>query len=201
MTEYMSVMCPACEEGRLDIQSILYSVPYFNELAMFTMKCPKCNFSHNDVFSAEQRPPMRWVLKVNDQQLMQTRVVRSSSGTIRLPDFGIDVEPSPAAESFISNVEGVLQRTMPVVESAIRFAETDEQRRRGAEVLEMLQKASKGEMTFTLIVEDPVGVSAILPDNLSLVTSEKLTQEEASQLKGAPLWLEVARQDYEERKG
>ncbi|MFX1416625.1 MAG: hypothetical protein ACFFC0_07420, partial [Promethearchaeota archaeon] len=54
MTEDLSVTCPSCEEGVLDIKSILYSVPYFNELAMFRMTCPKCNFSHNDVFSAEQ---------------------------------------------------------------------------------------------------------------------------------------------------
>ena len=201
MTEDLSVVCPSCDEGKLDIQSILYSVPYFNELAMFTMKCPNCNFSHNDVFSAEQRPPMRWVLDVSNKELIQTRVVRSSSGTIRLPDFGIDIEPGPNAESFISNVEGVLQRTIAVVESAIRFAETDDQKKQGTDVLEMLQKATKGETTFTLIMEDPAGVSAILPDNLSLVTREELTQEEASRLKGAPAWLEVARQDLDERKG
>ncbi len=201
MAEDQSVMCPVCEEGKLDIQSILYSVPYFNELAMFTMKCPKCNFSHNDVFSAEQRPPMRWTLNVSDEKVLQTRVVRSSSGTIRLPDFGIDIEPGPAAESFISNVEGVLQRTIPVVESAINFAETDEEREKGQEVLALLRKAVRAELLFTIIVEDPAGVSGILPDDLTLVKRDELTREEASLLKGAPVWLEVAREDYKERKG
>lgn len=201
MTEDLSVTCPSCNEGKLDIQSILYSVPFFNELAIFTMTCPKCNFRHNDVFSAEQRPPMRWELNVSNKRLIQTRVVRSSSGTIRMPDFGIDIEPGPAADSFISNVEGVLQRTIPIVESAIRFAENDDQRKQGEVVLEKLQKATEGEIQFTLILEDPAGVSAILPDNLSLVTRVELTQEEASQLKGAPAWLEVARQGFDERKG
>ncbi|MFQ5833146.1 MAG: ZPR1 zinc finger domain-containing protein [Candidatus Thorarchaeota archaeon] len=201
MAEDQSVICPVCEEGKLDIQSILYSVPYFNELAMFTMKCPKCNFSHNDVFSAEQRPPMRWTLHVNDEKVLQTRVVRSSSGTIRLPDFGIDIEPGPAADSFISNVEGVLQRTIPVVESAINFAETDEEREKGHDVLALLRKALTGEIQFSIIVEDPAGVSGILPDDLTLVKRDELTPEEASLLKGAPVWLEVAREDYKERKG
>ncbi len=201
MTEDLSVTCPSCEEGRLDIKSILYSVPYFNELAIFRMKCPRCNFSHNDVFSAEQKPPMRWMMNVNHKDLMRTRVVRSSSGTIRMPDLGIDIEPGPAAESFITNVEGVLQRAIPIVQSAIRFAETDDERRQGEEVLESLQKATRGEMAFTLVIEDPAGVSAILPENLSLVTREELTQEGASQLKGAPMWLEVVRQDLAERKG
>ncbi|MCK4279550.1 MAG: hypothetical protein KAW94_03135, partial [Candidatus Thorarchaeota archaeon] len=56
--------CPSCGEGDLKMRSILYSIPFFNELAMFTMECPKCNFHHSDVFSAEQRAPSRWTLKV-----------------------------------------------------------------------------------------------------------------------------------------
>jgi zinc finger protein len=132
---------------------------------------------------------------------LRVRVIRSGSGTIRLPEFGIDVEPGPAAESFISNVEGVLLRTRPVVETAIRFAESEEEREKGNEILEMIDKSMKGEMPFTLIIEDPVGVSGILPDDLTLVEHVRLSQEEASHLKGAPLWIDVARQDYTERKG
>ncbi|MFW9862569.1 MAG: ZPR1 zinc finger domain-containing protein [Candidatus Thorarchaeota archaeon] len=199
--ESLVITCPTCEESELDVNSILYSVPYFNELAMFTMKCPNCNFTHNDIFSAEERPPSRWILRVNDEAHLRIRVVRSGSGTIRMPEFGIDVEPGPAAESFISNVEGVLIRTRPVVETAIRFAETESERERGKEVLEMIDKSMRSEMPFTLILEDPVGVSGILPDDLTLVEHVRLSQEEASHLKGAPAWIDVARQDYTERKG
>ncbi|MFW9913262.1 MAG: ZPR1 zinc finger domain-containing protein [Candidatus Thorarchaeota archaeon] len=199
--ESLAIICPACEESELDVNSILYSVPYFNELAMFTMKCPNCNFTHNDIFSAEERPPSRWTLRVDDEANLRIRVVRSGSGTIRLPEFGIDVEPGPAADSFITNVEGVLLRTRPVVETAIRFAETESERKRGMEVLEMIDKAMKGELPFTLILEDPVGVSGILPDDLTMVEHVRLSPEEASQLKGAPAWVSVARQDYTERKG
>lgn len=199
--ESLDIMCPSCEESKLDVNSLLYSVPYFNELAMFTMKCPNCNFAHNDIFSAEERPPSRWTLKVDGEALLSVRVVRSGSGTIRMPEFGIDVEPGPAAESFITNVEGVLLRTRPVVETAIRFAETESERERGNEILEMIDKSMNGELPFTLILEDPVGVSGILPDDLTLVEHVRLSQEEASQLKGAPTWIDVARQDYTERKG
>jgi zinc finger protein len=118
-----------------------------------------------------------------------------------MPEFGIDVEPGPAAESFISNVEGVLLRTRPVVETAIRFAETESERERGNDILEMIDNAMNGELPFTLILEDPVGVSGILPDNLTLVEHVRLSQEEASLLKGAPAWIDNARQDYTERKG
>ncbi|TFF83923.1 ZPR1 zinc finger domain-containing protein [Candidatus Thorarchaeota archaeon] len=201
MSEEESISCPICGTGRLTVKSMLYSVPFFNELAMFTMKCDTCNFTHNDVFSPEDRPPCRWSLHVDNERLLRVRVVRSSSGTIRIPDFGIDVEPGPGADSFISNVEGVLFRTRPVVETAIRFAEKPEEKARGREVVEMIDRALAGDLHFTLVVEDPVGVSGILPDDMSLVEYQELTHEEASKLRGAPGWLDTARDEYAERKG
>lgn len=175
---------------------MLYSIPYFNELAMFSMECPECNFTHNDVFSAEQRKPTRFTLYVDELKLLRSRVVRSGSGTFRLPEFGIDVEPGPAAESFITNVEGILQRTMSVVETAISFAEKPKEKEKGAQILADMNRAIEGEFPFTLVIEDPAGVSGIIPDNLSKVKIEELSIEEASKLKGAPFWLDSMREDY-----
>ncbi|RDE12759.1 MAG: hypothetical protein C4K47_07255 [Candidatus Thorarchaeota archaeon] len=180
---------------------MLYPIPFFNELVMFMIDCPACHFSENDVFSAEERRPSRWTIRVDNSSLLNTRVVRSGSGTIRLPDFGIDIEPGPAAESYISNVEGVLLRARPVIESAVNFADDERQRKKGRKILSMIDKAMKGEIPFTLIIEDPAGVSGIIPDDMRLVKYEELSTEEASQLKGAPLWVDELRSDYIERKG
>jgi zinc finger protein len=197
----LAVICPVCEKGRLNITSMLYSVPFFNQLAMFNMECSSCSFVHNDIFSTEQRKPSRWTLSVDDPLLLRVRVVRSSSGTLRFPEFGIDIEPGPAAESFVTNVEGVLLRLIPVVESAIRFAEKESEKQRGAEILEMIENAREGEFTFSIVIEDPAGISGILPDDLSLVKIEELSQDEASHLKGAPIWLDAMRDELQERKG
>ncbi|MBD3407069.1 MAG: ZPR1 zinc finger domain-containing protein [Candidatus Lokiarchaeota archaeon] len=192
--------CPICTEGTLTVKSMLYSVPFFNELAMFMMVCSSCNFTHNDIFSAESYEPTRWTLRVTKPSMLNIRIVRSSSGTIRIPDFGIDVEPGPAAESFITNVEGLLYRIRPVVESAIRFAEEDAAKKRGNEVLENILSAIRGELEFTLIIEDPSGVSGILPEDLTLVKREVIPQQEAAQLKGAPMWVDNIREEVQERK-
>lgn len=198
--EEHGIVCPSCNVAHLRVRSILYSIPYFNELAMFSMECPSCNFTHNDVFSAEQRKPARFTLHVDDIALLRSRVVRSGSGTLRLPEFGIDVEPGPAAESFITNVEGVLQRVMSVVETAIGFADKQEEKSRGAEILADMNRAIEGEFQFTLIIEDPAGVSGIIPDDMSKVKIENLSIEEASKLKGAPFWLDSIREDFTEKK-
>jgi zinc finger protein len=185
-----------CSSKNFRVSSMLYSVPFFNELAMFSMKCPDCGFSQNDVFSAEQRKPSRFTLHVSDEFLLRVRVVRSSSGTFRFPEFGIDVEPGPAAESFITNVEGLLYRVKGVVESATRFAETDEEKSRAVEILEHIESALRGEYSFTLVVEDPAGTSGILPEDMSSVKYEELSKEEASKLRGAPFWIDTVREEY-----
>jgi zinc finger protein len=198
--EEIGIVCPSCKEANLLMRSMLYSIPFFNELAMFSMECPSCNFSHSDVFSAEQRKPARFTLHVDKPALLRARVVRSGSGTFRLPEFGIDVEPGPAAESFITNVEGVIQRTMSVVETAINFAEKPEEKAKGTEILANMNRALEGEFPFTLVIEDPAGVSGIVLDDMSQVKYEELSIDEASQLKGAPFWIDTIRDDYTAKK-
>lgn len=199
--EDITIKCPSCSKGNLRVRSLLYSVPYFNDLAMFVMECPECNFNHNDIFSTESRKPSRWTLIVDEPILLRSRVVRSSSGTMRIPEFGVDVEPGPGAESFVSNVEGVLHRIRSGVETAIMFTLTEEQEAEGKKILKKIEDALEGELSFTLIIEDPVGVSGILPDDLRKVKQEELSREEASLLRGAPAWLDVMRDEYKERKG
>ena len=180
---------------------MIYSVPFFNELAMFHLECPECGFKHSDVFSAEQRKPSRFTMHVDDIALLNVRVVRSGSGTYRFLEWGIDVEPGPAAESFITNIEGLLYRVRAVVETAGNFADLDSEKQRAAEIGEQMKAAIRGEFPFTLVMEDPAGVSGILPDDMTLVKYEELSHDEASKLKGAPFWVDTLREDLSERKG
>ena len=198
--EEVASICPSCSKGKLRIQSMLYSVPFFNELAMFSMECPECGFRHSDVFSAEQRKPSRFTMHVDDVSHLNVRVVRSGSCTYRFPEWGIDVEPGPTAESFITNIEGILYRVRLVVETAGNFADLDSEKQRAAEILDEMKAALRGEYPFTLIMEDPAGVSGILPDDMTLVKYEELSPEEASKLKGAPFWVDTLRDDISERK-
>ena len=180
---------------------MLYSVPFFNELALFHLECPECGFRHSDVFSAEQRKPSRFTLYVDDISLLNIRVVRSGSCTYRFPEWGIDVEPGPMAESFITNIEGLLYRVRSVVETAMNFTDNASEKERAHEILGQMALAVKGEFPFTLVLEDPAGVSGILPDDMTLVKYEELTVEQASKLKGAPFWVDTLREDYSQHKG
>jgi zinc finger protein len=168
---------------------------------MFNLECPECGFKHSDVFSAEQRKPSRFTMYVDDVSLLNVRVVRSGSCTFRFLEWGIDVEPGPAAESFITNIEGLLHRVRSVVETAKSFSEIDSEKQRATQILDEMKDALNGDFSFTLVLEDPSGVSGILPDDMTLVKYEELSQEDASHLKGAPFWVDTLREDLSERKG
>ena len=85
-----------------------------------------------------------------------------------------------------------------MVETAIDFADTPKEKTKGTEILSKMKDAADGKFPFTLILEDPAGVSGIIPDDMSLVKYEELSVEEASKLKGAPFWLDTIRKDYSE---
>ena len=81
-----------------------------------------CGFRHSDTILLTQKEPVRFTLQVTSIEDLDARVIRSSSGTIRIPELGVDIEPGFASESYISNVEGVLDRIEGVVGFATRSA-------------------------------------------------------------------------------
>ena len=126
---------------------------------------------------------MRFLLAVETTDDLDARVIRSSSGTIRVPELGVDIEPGFASESYISNVEGVLDRIEGIVCFATRSAreaENLESTTKGDEILEKIELARKGEFPITLILEDPLGNSSI--DSEKAVKSP-LTNEDIARLK------------------
>lgn len=172
--------CPVCGAAPLEITSASLMLPYFGDAVQTTVRCPKCGFRHADVLLLEQREPVRYTLPINSPEDMLIRVIRSSSGTIRIPELGVLVEPGPASEAVVTNVEGVLRRVAEVVEMLTRTAETEEQRRRAEGLLEVLGGLMEGSGGATLILEDPLGNSAIVSEK---ATRTRLTEGEIRSLK------------------
>ena len=167
--------CPVCGHKPMNSTIAMLELPMLGEAIETTITCPKCGFKTSDVMITEQNEPVRYTLKVRNPEDINTRVVRSTSGTIRIPELGISIEPGPASESFISNIEGVLMRVRDVLKG-LDYENPEDVRKRISEI----DKARNGEMAFTFIIEDPFGNSALLSDKAE---KEMLTEEEARKLK------------------
>ncbi|MDY0388109.1 MAG: ZPR1 zinc finger domain-containing protein [Methanolobus sp.] len=171
--------CPLCHED-LVIKWQGDNIPYFGEVMYITALC-KCSFRFADTMILSQKEPMRYVLKVEGLEDLNSRVIRSTSGTIRIPELGIDVEPGSISDSYITNIEGVLDKIYNVVITATKWSVDDEEKySRGLELQKALEETIEGKRTLTVIMEDPFGNSAIISDKAK---SYALSPEDSEQLK------------------
>ncbi|KUH31286.1 hypothetical protein APY94_12630 [Thermococcus celericrescens] len=179
--------CPICGgKGTLKAMQYIHEIPYFGRVMESTIFCEKCGYRNADVVMLEDRPPKLYMVRVEEENDLFTRVVRSKSGTIELDEIGVKIEPGPAAEGFVSNVEGVLERVRETLLMAREFKkqEGDEEAvRRADEVLEYINAVKDGKKPLTVRIMDPLGNSALIGEK---VKSRLLTQEEINSLSLGP---------------
>ncbi len=176
----MKIDCPVCGgKNTATYTTQTHELAYFGEIVESTIQCEKCGFRHNDILATEQKDPAKHSLIISKKNL-DSRVVRSQSATVSLPDIGIKVEPGPKSEGYISNVEGVIVRFVEATERALNMFQDDLSQENGKRVLENLNKVLNGEMETLLLIEDPFGQSKIMDVRAK---TEPLTDNELKNLK------------------
>ena len=160
MRRVIHAPCPLC---KADIEYLYQTeeIPYFSEILLITAGC-SCGYHLADTVILNEGDPVRWTLTVEGGDDLNARVVRSTSGRVEIPEFGVLIEPGPICDAYISNVEGVLARVEDVLNMALGWAEEEDERARNLELQERVRKAREGTEPFTLIIEDLSGNSAII---------------------------------------
>lgn len=190
------IPCPSC--GReIRVLSSVYEVPYFGNILLTSISC-ECGFKHADSIITEVKEPTRYTIKINSQNLF-TKVIRSTSGTLRIPELGVDIEPGPASTAFITNLEGVLARIEEIVTTAKKWNSEDEEKvKRCNLILKKIKETKEGDEELTLILEDPYGNSAIVSDEVFI---EKMSEHEALKLKTGMTVMDITGLSEEEISG
>lgn len=178
--------CPLCNK-ELITNWVQDNIPFFGEVMHITSMC-ECGFRYSDTLIINQCEPIHYELKIKSLDDLNARVVRSTSGTIRIPELGIDIEPGPASESFVSNIEGVLDRIGEILDMVTRWGE-EEKTERALELQCIIDNIKAGEYEVTVIIEDPLGNSAIIAEN---AVCRRLTDDEAALLKTGMVVFEKA---------
>ncbi len=181
--------CPVCSSV-IEFDWETQDIPYFGEAMLIAGVC-SCGFRHSDTILLCQKEPARYSLEVTDLEDLDARVIRSSSGTIRVPELGVDIEPGPASESYVSNVEGVLDRIEGIVDFATRSAQdagSSEATEKGESILESISLARQGKFKLTMVIEDPLGNSAIASEK---AVRTLLTDEEIASLQTGMMLLDI----------
>lgn len=158
--EIMYSDCPVCGgEKTLEITNRTDNIPYFGDMLETAVSCKNCGYQSSDSISLEHNEPMRFKLKIDSTKL-SSRVAKSQTATISIPDLGLKVEPGPKSQGYVSNVEGILNRFESAVLRAIKLEgeEIDpDVQDKALDIIDYLTRIKMGEMSALLILEDPFG--------------------------------------------
>jgi len=155
--------CPICNA---EIEYIYQTeeIPYFSGILIISALCPSCGYRYVDTQLLKNAEPSRWQLSVKSEEDLSIRVVRSMNAIICIPELGVRIDPGPACEGFVSNVEGVFVRVENILEGMLACNDDQDERERICVLKEKIGGVRDGRLPVTLIIDDPTGNSAILAD-------------------------------------
>lgn len=154
--------CPYCNT---EIEYIYQTenIPYFSDILIISALCGSCGYKYVDTQLLKNNEPVRFEVQVDKAEDLAIRVVRSMSASLEIPELGVRIDPGPACQGFVSNVEGVLDRIEQIVKGALVWGEKEEQENARA-LLKKIDCVKDGSLAITLILEDRCGNSAIITE-------------------------------------
>lgn len=156
--------CPCCNT---EIEYIYQTenIPYFSDILIISALCGSCGYKYVDTQLLKENKPVRFELMIESADDLAIRVVRSMSARLEIPELGVRIDPGPACQGFVSNVEGVLDRIEQIVRGALTWGD-DEEQRNARTLLQTIDRVKEGSLPVTLILEDRCGNSAIISDKV-----------------------------------
>jgi len=142
-----TLKCPVCN-GSLSHKSYIYDSGVTGLLLIDVFECKSCGFRIRDVKPFESGNPIRIEYKVKTPEDVNTIVYKSAYAKLIIPELGIEVEPIDA-KGIITTIEGLFEYILD------KIGEVSE------EVISKITKAMKGEIEYTLIIDDPSGQSFV----------------------------------------
>ncbi len=180
---HVEMPCPICKSDKTEAIQRPLDIPNFPDHVMFNFKCLNCNFKHNDFFCLGNNEPLRHKYVAEGKDDWRTKVIRSSSATIRVPTFGASIEPGPASEGRITNIEGLILDIKQKVEFLKANNEDDNTLANANNILATIDSILAEFGRVVIIIDDPLGNSLILPEDETKLEKRPLTPEETSELK------------------
>ncbi|MBD3309836.1 ZPR1 zinc finger domain-containing protein [Candidatus Woesearchaeota archaeon] len=159
--------CPMCKKNTLTLTESETEVPYFGKLFVFSMSCSNCGYHKADVESEEQREPVKITFEVEGDDDLKTRIVKGSEAKIKIPHI-TTIEPGPASNGYVTNVEGILNRVKHQIEELKENEEDTAAKKKAKNMLKKLQKVLWGKEKIKIIIEDHTGNSAIISEKAAV---------------------------------
>jgi zinc finger protein len=155
--------CPACMKKTLTLIEEETEIPYFGKTFIFSMSCSNCDYHKADIEAAEHKEPVKFSLDITTKEDLNARIIKSSEATIKIPYIST-IEPGPASEGYVSNVEGVLNRIKEQIQKVYDSEEDKDKKKTAYKLIKKVNKILWGSEKGKIIIQDPTGNSAIISE-------------------------------------
>ncbi|MEW5897223.1 MAG: ZPR1 zinc finger domain-containing protein [Nanoarchaeota archaeon] len=163
MPELSGQKCSFCNENKLTLREEEIEIPYFGRVFVLSMECAACGYRKADVEPAEKKEPCRYTLEMTSENDLNIKIIKSGEATVKIPHV-ITIEPGPAADGYITNVEGLLERVKKQIQDSVEGEEDPRLKNKAKNLLKKLSRALVGREPLKIIIEDESGNSAIVSD-------------------------------------
>lgn len=190
--------CPNCQKPA-EINYHSMDIPHFKEVVISAINCSDCGYRTNDVNTGGAVPERgrRISLKVSQPEDLNRDILKSQSCVVNLPECQVNMGPGTMGARF-TTVEGLLTQVRDDLrksQSWVGDSEAEgaddvdpEDKAHWERLFDRLDKAIKGDMEFTLILEDPLAHSYVQslkdpdPDPRIQIEEYERTEEENDDL-------------------
>lgn len=159
-------LCPFCNNKTLTLMENTREVPFFGICHLFSMNCSTCKYHKADVEAEAKHAKAKYTFELSSEEDLKVRVIKSSNATVKIGNIAT-IEPGEAANGYITNIEGLLNRITKQIESLRELAKgdgDDAAYKKAKNHLKKLQRALWGQEKLKIVVDDPSGNSAIISE-------------------------------------
>uniref|UniRef100_A0A7C4B9G9 ZPR1 zinc finger domain-containing protein n=1 Tax=Thermofilum pendens TaxID=2269 RepID=A0A7C4B9G9_THEPE len=152
--------CPVCGKGEFSVIEVEYELPVLGPVLIFSKRCRVCGYKRHDMIPLGSSRRIRIYLRVEKPEDYRVKVLRSPFARITIPELGLDLKPSAAAEMFVTNIEGILRIFLEAVEKyeVLEGVSLKELKERLTDTIENQMQP------LTVVIDDSEGISACLPE-------------------------------------
>ncbi|KAL8807262.1 MAG: hypothetical protein Q9182_000767 [Xanthomendoza sp. 2 TL-2023] len=163
--------CPGCTKpAHMNLQ--LLNIPYFKQVIVSAVMCLNCNYRSSDVKTGGEIPPLGkkiW-LDVREPLDLHRDILKSETCCLKIDEIGVEVAPGTMGGRF-TTVEGLLTQIRDDLRGTVFDVDDEEgaggdsmpeaKREAWTAFFERIDKAIKGELEYTILLEDSLGNSYV----------------------------------------
>ena len=163
--------CPGCaKDAKMNLQMV--NIPYFKQVIISAVVCSHCGYRTSDVKTGGDIPEKgkRIWLDVQGPADLRRDILKSETCCLKVPACDVEVQPGTMGGRF-TTVEGLLTQIRDDLHGSIY--DVDDVKSSGGDSMPTdskgawkhffttLDKAIEGQMTYTILLEDPLASSYV----------------------------------------